>query len=413
MDLAESCSFMPPTSHIQDILSKHPKKDASIAAIIEAIAEGIADISPLPIQLDSCVDVPTTTITTTTTSMPVLKESGQNSTKQEEEEDDTDEPVLLNKIRYEPTEQYDANGRPVEFPFPPEFLPPAPVLSNGEPWQNDIVPEEEFNAVMETMALPVLPEDYRALATPHVPKQLVEASGAYVLYRASHKQGGDLGEARRLQATLSKPAKAFFAQFGIYAEDKNGRLVNWQTVFYVTHLLRTIPSEEAYDIEEDLFSGSQGISEYSLANWHCRKEHAIRLVVVSYLTGDNVEAIRTLDMLMRFRRSMVSQSMSITFHDLGKDIKRNQSLCFVCYLIENDGFRASWVSIGLNKGIAAKIPAKPCQPFYDGPYCNTCGKHHTRLLYCTTCYSKQYCNLSCLKKDRQLHAEFCKANAVK
>ena len=403
---AES-SFMPPS--LQQSVSVSNDK---FEKIIEAIAEGITTCHLDEPSTESTVEsspVNTTDTTTTTTATATTTTTIPEATVEEEEEEG---PILLNKIRYEPTEQYDANGRPVEFPFPPEFLPPTPVLSTGEEWQEDIVSEEEFNTVMETMNLPALPEDYHALEALYVPKQLVEASAAYILYRATQKQGNDLGKARRLQADMSRSALAFFGQFGIYAEDKNERLVNWKSVFYVTHLLHTIPTASAYTIEDDLFSGSQGMKEYNLDNWHANKTHAIRMIVISSLSGDNVEAIFTLDLLMRYRRSMTRESQCTTFHDLGKGVEKNQSLCFVAYLLDDDSFRASWLSVGLNSDVAAKIPANRQLPYYDGPSCNTCGGHHKKLLYCTKCYCTQYCNLSCLKKDKRAHVKFCSRNRV-
>lgn len=334
----------------------------------------------------------TTTTTTSTTSTPTPT---------------NDKEQIMKDMIKSMCEQYDMNGRHVEHPIPAEFLPPLPELSNGEPWQNGVVSEEEFNKVMESMNLPPLPEgNYESMAAPHVPQKLVEMSIAYISYMYMKNT-----PSKKNQAVLSDTALQFYEQFGIYAEDKNGLLVNWKTVFYVTHLLRTLSTGEAYQIEEDLFSGTQGMSEYNLDNWHATRTHAIRMVVIAHLSGENVEAVTTLDLLMRFRRSMQRASHSITFHKIDDKAPLNQSLCFVNFLNDENKARACWMSIGLTNKVAKTVPR--IAPYYDGTYCKTCIKHHVSLLYCTTCYCTQYCSLSCLKKDKRLHEEFCKHNAVK
>ncbi len=354
------------------------------------------------------------------TEMVGQKESEESAYVEDEPEPESqthpinpsDQEIMKNLIK-NLSEQYDMNGRPVEHPIPEEFLYPVPELWAGEEWQNDIISEKEFNEVEASMGLPLLPvENYQALAASHVPQPIVERSIAYISYMyMKNTTTGNPSKASEAQAKLSKTALDFYAQFGIYAEDKNGLLVNWKTVFYVAHLLRTISTGKAYTIDEDLFSGSQGMDEYDLDNWHANRTHAIRMIVISNLSGDNVEAVYTLDLLMRFRRSMNRATHSITFHKTSDNAPLNQSLCFVNFMKDDGRPHSSWVNIGLDRKVANTVPQK--QPYYDGTFCKTCTKHHVGLLYCTTCYCTQYCSMSCMKKDKRLHEEFCSRNAVK
>lgn len=396
----ECCSYIPTTE-----TKNEQKKEEKERLIVEALPETMADTINELVDQVYTLDIPTsypvkstntTTTTTTTTTVPQQKKDG---------------PVIVNEVKVTPTEQYDANGRPYEEPIPREFLPPLPELSTGEDWQDDIISEEEFNAVKESMNLPPLPEDYTALAAPHVPSSLVIAGNDYITYMVhKNKLVNDIGKARIQQASLSPTLRAFYAQFGIYAEDRDGKITNWKTVFYVTYLLRMIPSAESYNVTDDLFSGSQGMSEYQLSNWNAKRTHAIRMAVISHLTGDYVEAVYTLDSLMRFRRSMNRRSHCITFHDMGiKNAQRNQSLCFVSYEVEGS-LRASWINIGLDKKVVSQMKVSTNTPYYDGPFCRTCTKHHISLIFCTNCYCTQYCTLSCLKKDKKRHAKFCERN---
>lgn len=325
----------------------------------------------------------------------------------------TTEPVIVNSTKFEPTEQYDANGRPIEEPIPREFLPPTPELIDGEPWQNDIVSQEEFDAVAHTMALPPFPEEGpQSLVAPHVPENLVELSIGYIVYMTTKKAATSYSAAQKKTAAMSQTARAFYERFGVYATDSANRLVNWRTVFLVAHLMRRLPTADAYDIDDDLFSGTQGMSEYNLDNWHAKKDHAIRMIVISQLSGDNVEAVYTLDLLMRFRRSMTRATHCVTFHDMGiKKAARNQSLCFVSFLNDADELHTSWLSVGLDDDVVKKMPISRSAPYHDGPYCNTCKSHHISLMYCTKCYCVQYCSMRCLKDDKRLHTKLCLRNS--
>lgn len=370
------------------------KLEASIARYESSLVdlELLSDVKEESVpESISTTPIATTTTTTTTT---------------------TPEPTIVNEIQCEAGAHYDANGRPYEDPVPREFLPPSPVFHNGESWQDDVITEEEFNMIELSMNLPALPEEnYKALAAPFVPKSMVEMSKGYIIYMASKKKVNDMGKARLEQENQSITARAFIERFGVLAEDRDKKLTNWKTVFYVRHLLKMIPTQEAYTIDDDLFSGSQGMSEYDLDNWHATREHAIRMAVISNLSGDYVEAVFTLDLLMRFRRSQVRATHSVTFHKIEDKAPLNESLCFVCFLNDEGDFRASWVSIGLNKNIAKAMERQ--KPYYDGPYCATCVAHHKSLMYCTKCYCTQYCNLACLKKDKRNHEKFCKRNEHK
>lgn len=384
------------------------KKEATLA-LPETMADTINEMLNLDDEYGVSTNITTTTTTTTTTTIittETIKSVDPNPLN------------IVNLVKVTPTEQYDENGRPYEEPIPREFLPPLPILSTGEEWQDDVVTQEEFDEVHLSMNLPsVLPEKKDAvLAASHVPINIVHLSKDFIIYMTTrNKPANDIGKARDVQAKLSPTLMAFYEQFGVYAEDRDRKLTNWKTVYYVTHLLRTIPTNEAYRIDDDLFSGSQGMHEYTLDNWHASRTHAIRMAVISHLSGDYVEAVYTLDLLMRFRRSMNRRSHCITFHKIykegnngvvgeGKKIPRNQSLCFVSYLNDEGDVRASWINVGLNEGVVVT------QPYYDGPYCKTCNRHHISLIFCTECYCTQYCNLACLKKDKALHAPLCRRN---
>jgi hypothetical protein len=286
--------------------------------------------------------------------------------------------------------QFNADGRPTEKPIPDEFLPRTEPMI---PRDQEDVYEEELENVLLNMALPELPsQGHKSLWAETVPAELVNYANAYIMYR-NQKSGPSKGLA------MSEKARAFYRRFGVAIRDDKERLVNWMTVFYVVHYMRCCPSDECYRVTEDLFSDAYGLDKYDLErNWTHKREHAIRLLIISQRSGDDFNAVCTLDVFLRFKRWASHADYCIAYNQ--------QSLVLMSYAkLEANGLGIAWIDIGLNK---ENIPADDASsPYYDSPSCATCNRHHCGLFYCADCYRVQYCSEECRLKDERKHSPLC------
>jgi MYND finger len=351
---------------------------------------------------------------------------------------DADDPELyhiVNRQRYpdankksdgseEPHEcdrQYTLDGRPKSSPIPSEFIPEILRIA---PWHTYGFEREELEAVVVNTPLPELPEKgYRALAAEEAPYDWVVAACSVLQYVTKYPLEKD-EDARSRSVTMRGVIARWFITVTNMTQTN---IVNWRTVFYVAHLLRVRPTATCYEIEEDLFSEALGIEEYDLDNWKPRRDYTALLFVVSQLSGDSLNAVATLDLQMRFRRSMTRRQWCTTYcrseNDPGEAHLHDRSYVFVTYMDDDKKRQYDWVEIGLaeeqvsllkcewqeeeTKGVAHDL-------FYDGHHCNRCKNHHDRpLSYCNQCYCLMYCSVDCQKADWLAHKKFCKHNKVR
>lgn len=301
------------------------------------------------------------------------------------------EPVVnihqVDEQRYkELTGQYNANGHPAADPIPSTFIPHAEQML---PLDEEEVTHEELEAVMFHMNIPTMPlVGHRAMWADNVPKELAEHGIAFLLKRY-HKTGP------------TKNLKSFTHQFFAAITDERKRLVNWRSVYLVTHYMRLFSSGACYNIEDDLFSERFGTTEYNLDNWQRKREHAIRLLAISQLTGDSLGAVFTLDAFLRYKRSVTEADYCITY--------QNRAFVFIDFLDDDNKAHTCWIDIALNSEEALKLDKNDA--YYDSPCCATCLKHHgdTKLSYCSRCKSIQYCSTKCRKLDYRKHNPLCEA----
>lgn len=364
-----------------------------------------------------------TTLTTSTTSTKTEKEiedivdsvleefvrQQQEAVVESVEDDATNESESVEEVQSENVflDQHNARGMRMTEPIPKGCIP---NLDRPEPFYSDSIPAEVLEHIKVLTGLDTLKlgtEDLRAKRVPVDWMKLCMDALNYIIIE-KWKPGIDSFD------KLSETFRAVYATFFLECYDANKKMVNHKTVACVAHLLRILPTSECYNIEvtpqNDPLTRSFGIKEYQLTNWEPKDEHVLRMAAVSQISGDSLNAVSTLDMLMRFKRLTPLKNMCITTNE---KMLNNQAFIFIGHLGDEGRITYSWVQIGLNHDTVAQLKkdqkAGIVQVHYDGPYCSNCLAHHLphALIYCKTCQMTQYCSKQCMKKNKAKHNKIC------
>ena len=307
--------------------------------------------------------------------------------------------------------QYDEYGNATDAPIPDVFIPyTEPIV----PMDREDVTQEELNATVHHMDLPKLPVGgCKSLRSSTLPKPLAAAGIVFLTHTtwlqnrdALKKQYIAQGASTETVEKLDIPpenlrdSKAFFGRYGVSITDEDGKMVNWETVFYVIHYMRLLPSYDCYNVGLDMFSVALGIEKYDLENWEPKRPHLLRLLAISEITGDSLAAVLTLDGVLRCKRWFAPLDQCVSRFDT--ETQSRQSLIFLHCIDESGKATYLWVDVALPLSQVALVN-------YDSPACATCGAFDKSLSYCSACYYVQYCNATCRKRDRKRHKELCQS----